>query len=210
MLVYRTVEPEASSARATLVALHGRDATLDELVPLTRSLGPDLRVILAEAPRVVYVATVPVSFTWFRTGDPGHVEPASFGDSLYQVEQFVYDVAERHPGEPHPFLLGYDLGAVLALTAARVIPDFLSGVIGICGYLPAISGWSPPMEDLAGLPVLLVEDPADERVPAQLRKRTAKQLAARGADVRLKTLEGACALDPRVEEVVGGWLGTRL
>jgi hypothetical protein len=28
-------------------------------------------------------------------GDPAHVEPASFGDSLFQVEQLMHDVVQE-------------------------------------------------------------------------------------------------------------------
>ena len=52
-----------------------------------------------------------------RNGIP---DTPSFGDCLFQVEQFVLDVVER-PGELRraPIQLGVDQGAVLALAAAQ-------------------------------------------------------------------------------------------
>jgi phospholipase/carboxylesterase len=190
--------------RATLVALHGRNASLDQLIPLARSLAPDLRVVAPQASRGVYVGLSLAGHTWCGVGDDGQPEPASFGDSLYQLEQFVYDLAER--GISRPVLLGYDLGGVLALGALGVIPDYLSGAIAICGYLPEVPGWSPPMADASGLPVLLLNDSRDGDAPADLVAKTAGELRARGAVVSVAELTGARELGDSVAANARGWL----
>src|SRR5207244_613972 len=100
-------------------------------------------------------------------------------ESLWSIEQFVYDVKDRMDGAERPIiLLGREQGALVALTMATIIPDWLAGVVGIGGYLPVIRGWSPPVETLIGLPVLLVHDPQAnnaqtvvETTAAEMRKR---------------------------------------
>ena len=54
---------------------------------------------------------------------------------------------------------------MLSTTLAGVVPESLSGVVSICGYLPEIPGWSLPVEHLDGFPVLLVHDPDAPDIP---------------------------------------------
>jgi predicted esterase len=196
MLVYREVEGAQRPETATVIALHGRDASLDQLIPLAASLGPDLRIVAPEAARGVYLGLELRGRTWFGIQEPGYPEPASFGDSLVQLERFVLDVLDR---SAPPILLGYDLGAVLALAAVLAFPDRLSGVVAVCGYLPTIRGWSPPSVAANGLPVLLVSSRPDDDVPERLLAATAETLRGRGAAVT--TIEEPRARD-RGDEVV--------
>jgi predicted esterase len=198
-LVYRAVAPDQGPEEATVIALHGRNGTLDDLVPLASSLGPAVGVFAPEAARGVYDGLELVSHTWFGLRADGEPEPASFGDSLFQLEQFVYDVVDRADGQGRlPFVLGYDYGAVLALAAATVIPDFLAGVMAVGGHLPTIPGWDSPVERADGLAVLLVGDAAD--------RDSARRLRQRGAEVTTVEVDGAHLLGDEVAATLRQWL----
>ena len=194
MLVYQEF-PDAAIGAATLVGLHGRGGGLDQLVPLVRDIGP-FQLIAPQAARPVSPATQGDSssadgFTWFFIHEIGYPEPATFGEGLWLVEQFIYDVRDRQ-GDGRPMvLLGYEQGAVLAVTLAAVLPDMLAGVAAICGYWPDIRDWSPPAEEMGRLPVLLVHDSHDREIPPDLADRTASELKRRGASVELQWVDGA-------------------
>ncbi len=197
-LLYQVVRAEGD--RGSVIALHGHNGSLRELGPLLQALGPELRAVAVEAARGVYEGHLLTGYTWFGTGEDGRPEPASFGDSLWQVEQFVYDDRERQgPDPPAPFLLGYDLGGVLALAEALVLPDHLSGVVSILGCMPEIPGWTPPAGRIDGFPILLVSD-AEER--------SASALESSGADVQTLDIAGARELGPAVVAAVREWLRT--
>ncbi len=207
-LVYRALEAMQQPEQATVIALHGRNGALDDLVPLARMLGPRVRVFAPEAARGVYDGLALVSHTWFGLRADGQPEPASFGDSLFQLEQFVYDVVDRAPARDArrlPLLLGYDQGAVLALTAATVIPDFLGGVMAVCGFLPTIPGWNSPIERSDGLPVLLVGDPRDSESTTRIQE-SGERLRGRGADVTAVEVEGARLLGEQLGSAWRAWL----
>ena len=194
MLVYQEL-PETDQGAATLVGLHGRGGDLDQLVPLAREIG-SLRLVAPQAARPVNPTTQGYSpssdgFTWYFIQDVPYPEPATFGEGLWLVEQFIYDVRDRQGVERPILLLGYEQGAVLALTLAAVLPESLTAVAAIGGYLPEVRGWSPPIEDLEGLPVLLVHDPDDAEIPLTLVEKTAAELGRRHADVELQHLAGA-------------------
>ena len=207
VLVYRDLPSALAPDRATIVALHGRGGWLDDLVPLARSLGTDLRVVVPEAARNLVNFRQTVGHVWYGGWRVERPEPSSFGDSLAQLERFVHDVRERAAeGAPTaPWLLGYDQGAVLALSLAAIAPDLVSGAMAVCGCLPTFSdpGLLEPVP--SRLPVLLVGDRADDSPPAAEVEATAARLAGCGAGVATSWIPGARALGPAVAEELRTW-----
>lgn len=206
-LVYRDHRPDRSPARATVIALHGNHGSLNDLMPLTDQLRSDLRIFAPEAARGVYRMRDVVGHTWYGGLRLEQPEPASFGDSLAQLERFVHDVRGRSDeGEPPPFLLGYDQGAVLALALATVVPDLIAGVMAVCGSLPSFADPALlPVPEMT-LPILLIADPADADLPADAIDRTAAQLEDRGARVTTTWLPDARGLGMSVAETLNDWL----
>lgn len=210
-LVYRDHRPDRSPARATVIALHGNHGSLKDLMPLTNQLRSDLRIFAPEAARGVYRMREVVGHTWYGGWQVERPEPASFGDSLAQLERFIHDVRGRtDEGEPAPFLLGYDQGAVLALALATVVPDLIAGVMAVCGSLPSFADPTLlPVPEMT-LPILLIADPADADLPADAIDRTAAQLEERGAQVTTTRLPDACDFGLTVAEPLNDWLETQL
>jgi phospholipase/carboxylesterase len=211
MLVYQDV-PERTQDSATLIALHGSGGDLDQLLPLARDIG-SVHLVAPQAARPVTPTTQGYSptsdgYTWFFIQEMGHPEPATFGEGLWLVEQFIYDVRDRQNADQPTFLLGFEQGAVLSATMAAVVPDALAGVVAICGYLPEIPGWSPPMEDLNGLPVLLVHDPDDVSMPVALVEKTVEELTRRRAAVQRQYVAGSRKNPVTAAPVIKKWLGT--
>jgi phospholipase/carboxylesterase len=210
LLVRRRVPPETEPAHGTVIVLHGDNGGLDDLVPLAQSLSPHLEVVAAEAPRRVFNREA-VVHTWFSIQEPARPEPVSFGDSLAQLEQFVYDIAEERREQSVPvYLLGYDQGALMALSICMVVPDYLSGVVAISGCLPQIALWPLPDRSLDSLPVLLVYDPEDSQLPAELVETTGDELVKRGGVPTLSAVVGARELGSTVLVEVKHWLGEKI
>jgi predicted esterase len=211
-LVYRDLPPETSPARATIVALHGATGGLDDLVPLARSLGSDVRVVAPEAARGVYTVREMVAHTWYGGGRAYRPEPASFGDSLAQIERFVHDVRERAAeGEPAlPWLLGYDQGAVLALALAAIAPDLVCGAMAVCGSLPTFS--DPGLLEIVAsdVPVLLVGDRSDTAPAEAELGATAERFKDLGGRVTTTWIDDVRQLGPEVATALRTWLDGRL
>jgi phospholipase/carboxylesterase len=209
MLVYQEV-PEGTITTGALVGLHGRGGDLDQLAPLARELA-GIQLIAPQAPRPVSPITQGDAvgsggFTWFFIQDVGRPEPATFGESLWLVEQFVLDVREREPPGRPIVLAGFEQGAVLAVTLAAVVPEALAGVAAICGYLPDIFGWTPPIEDLGALPILLVHDPDDAEIPLALVESTVEELRRRHAVVTGLQVPGARLTPIAAASVLKKWV----
>jgi phospholipase/carboxylesterase len=207
-LVYRVLIPPAAPVRATVVALHGGHGNLDDVVPLAQALGSDLRIVAPEAARGVYNFRTMVAHNWYGWSHAYRPEPASFGDSLAQLERFLHDVRERTDSDvpAAPWLLGFDQGAVLALSLAAIVPDLTAGAIAICGCLPLFTDPTLLEPVASDLPLLLIGDPADPALPAADIEATAARFAALGARVTVRWVDGARGLGPAVADGAGAWL----
>jgi predicted esterase len=161
-LVRRERAASGAERRGTLLALHSDGGDAGELVPLWAEIGADFDLLAPQASRSrnPFLSSAPpddprwrsyAGFSWFRRDDAGHPEPASFGDSLWQVQQLVLELHERGAGPV--VLLGFREGATLALGAALALPELLDGVIAIDGAAPEIAGWSERFAPAADLPV---------------------------------------------------------
>jgi predicted esterase len=161
MLVRREIAPTNGPA-AVLLALHGHGGGIAQLEPLCLALHSDLSIVLPQAWRTLHLHGMHEAedpgHSWFFNFTDGSPEPATYGDCLMELENLVYDIRERHSAKVPIIVLGIDQGAVLALGLCGVIPDYLAGVVTIGGLVPRIKGWTPPREDFARLPALLIRD----------------------------------------------------
>lgn len=203
-LVYRESNPERDAPEAVVIALHPEGEDGGESDARLSDLKAHCQVVVPKAWRTMaprmYGPDENRHFAWFFAYAPAQPEPATFGDCLYQLEQFVHDVRERRSADVPVVLIGWGQGAALAVTLAGVIPEFIDGVLAFDGYLPEIPGWELPRDDLCGLPVTLLYG-EDGVVPPALRAATAERLMARGAAV---SVEGASP------DVIGDWVRARV
>jgi predicted esterase len=161
----------------TVLTLHRYNEFADGMRELGLAVNPTGRVVGLQSTKGVYVGRNIVGYTWYL-GPQLRPSPVHFGDSLAELERFLWDEVDRqHPGPARlPFLVGDEQGAIMALSMAAVAPDLLSGVIAINAALPLVPGWEPPLAPLNGLPFLLV-NPLDHSM-GDARVLTGSELAA--------------------------------
>jgi predicted esterase len=174
-------ERRDGARRGTVLALHGDGGDARTLWPLCEALGTDFDAVALQAPRArdpFHASAAPddprwrayAGYSWFRRDELGRLEPASFGDSLAQLESLAQELSGPL------FLVGHGDGATLARGAALAFPELLAAVVAIGGDWPRIPGWSDLLAH-AGESVRLLElsdsDPfgAADRVHAFLETR---------------------------------------
>jgi phospholipase/carboxylesterase len=205
LLVRRRVAPQEEPSRAVVIVLHGENGQLDDLVPLALSLSRQAEVVAVEGPRRVHDARS-AAYTWFYAEEPGNPEPVTLGDSLAQLEQLIYELTDSHPDQSLPlYLMGFGQGGLLALTIGSIVPDYLAGVVAICGSLPNEATWPIPDRALEGLPFLLIYDGNDPHLPEELVVATGSELLKRGGSPTLSPVSGARMLEPEVFKVTSEW-----
>jgi predicted esterase len=157
-LIHHRVQSENDSPR--IITLHKYNQFAQDVAEYGVAGAPNGRVIGLESYKGVYRWKTITGYQWF-VGPSTRPSPLFFGDSLAEIERFLWDEIDRQETtEPElPFLVGVEQGAIMALAAAAAVPDLLSGVIAIDGFLPVVPGWDPPLVPLDGLPILLIDPP---------------------------------------------------
>lgn len=133
-LLRREARALRGPARGTLIALHADGADAAQLLRWCGERAPDLDVVAPQAPRArnPFLSSASpddprwrdyAGYSWFRSDDAGRPEPASFGDSLAQLEQLALELHEA--GRAPLFLVGLREGAVLAAELAALRPDLI-------------------------------------------------------------------------------------
>lgn len=182
----------------------GKDAAI-----FGTAASPDGQVLALESYKGVFVGKEIVGYTWFL-GPQEAPSPIFFGDSLQEIERFLWDTIDRS-GEAQPelpYLVGIGQGGIMALAAALAVPDLISGVIAIDAFLPIVGGWDPPLAPVNNLPIMLI-NPAETGKPRVLEgDRLVTQLSEWGAQVDTHP----AIEDPANTQVLAKWIeanGTR-
>jgi predicted esterase len=121
-------------ARGTLLVLHADGADARQLLDAAERF-PDLDLVAPQAPRArnPFLSSASpddprwrdyAGYAWFRRDRAGNPEPASFGDSLAQLEKLALELHEA--GRVPVYLLGRGDGATLAAELHGLRPDLFA------------------------------------------------------------------------------------
>lgn len=140
-----------------IIVMHDHHQYAKDVADWGKAASPNGRVLALESYKGVFVGTEVVGYTWFL-GPQEAPSPIFFGDSLSEIERFLWDEIDRSDAETPqlPYLLGIGQGGIMAIATALAVPELISGVIAIDTLLPKVPGWNPPLAPMNQLPVLLI------------------------------------------------------
>ncbi len=169
------VREDAGEAGApTVLTLHERGGEAGSALAGARAMfGSAPRIVAAQAARPCNPLQSNLArpaqyagFSWYLGEDPARPEPASFGDSLFQLDLLLSGERARSL-----ILHGSGQGGVLALALALHAIDAVAAVVAENAPMPQIAGWELPHASLAHLQCVLIG--ADEGAVHVLRQRAA-------------------------------------
>jgi len=179
-----TAGPEARDAGATLVLLHGRGASAEDILSLYEALG--LEDVAAVAPQAAGYTWYPQSFL-----APMEMNQPYLDSALKKVDSVVGELLSRGVPSEKIALLGFSQGACLTSEyVARhprkygAVMALTGGVIGPAGTPRNYSG------SLEGTPVFLGSSDPDPHVPFARVLETRDVLAKLGAKVEVRRYPG--------------------
>lgn len=145
----------------SVITLHDQNQFGKDVADFGTAASPNGRVIALESYKGVFVGKEISGYTWFL-GPTERPSPIFFGDSLSEIERFLWDEIDRSGEESPalPILLGVGQGGIMAIATALAVPELISGVIAIDAFMPKVPGWNPPLAPMDKLPILLV-NPAE-------------------------------------------------
>lgn len=164
----------SKSAPYTLILLHGRGASAEDILPLfdELQLGPEWRALAPQAPGNSWY---PYSFLAPVEQNQPHLDRA-----LQSIASLVSTLGERVA------LLGFSQGACLALEYAARHPRRYHAVMALTGGLITLKHQG----DMQGTPVFLGSGDPDPHVPFSRVEESANLLSAMGAQVERRRYPG--------------------
>lgn len=186
----------AQAGAPILVALHGRGATSDDLVPLGELVAPGHARVFPDAPRPWPKDGPTGGRCWY---DSGPERGAEVAESRALLTAALADARRALGGGPI-VLLGFSQGALMTLDTGLREPSPASLLIALSGYLDAdVGGPASP-------PTLLVHGAHDDVVPVEKGREAHARLSARGVPVTYVEVPMAHEITPAVVRRVAAFI----
>jgi phospholipase/carboxylesterase len=175
-------QPRGLAERAGIL-LHGRSRTKQEMLDLAEGL---------DIGGVRWIAPYADNGKWYpgRFNEPLASNEPFLTKSVERCHRLVQDASEGgRLGPEQIFVVGFSQGACIAVEYALRHPGSCGAIVVFTGCLMGPSGthWRPAgSQTLEGLHVFLTGSDADEWVPEERIRETARVLRDLGADVDLR------------------------
>ncbi|ERJ20317.1 phospholipase/Carboxylesterase [Salinisphaera shabanensis T35B1] len=212
------IEPK-TTARASVIWLHGLGADGNDFVPIVDELGlgadHGIRFVFPNAkPRPVTINNGMTMRAWYdikgmAIADKQDAE--GIRDSAAEIEQLIAREAERGVAPESIVIAGFSQGGAIALHTGVRHADRLAGIMGLSTYLPLADSLATEASDAnRATPVLMAHGSQDPVVPAQLGQASRDQLLDAGYDVAWHEYPMQHQVCMPQIATIGRWLGERL
>ena len=180
----RTAGAPLDGASAAMILVHGRGATADSILELTRVL---------DVPGFAFLAPQASGGTWYPQSflAPIPLNEPGISSGLSVVDALVASVAAAGIPAERMLLLGFSQGACLASEYLARRGERLGGLAALSGGL--IGPDDTPRDypgSLAGTPVFLGCSDVDFHIPRQRVELTARVLGGMSAEVDMRLYPG--------------------
>ncbi len=167
-----------------LVLLHGRGSDEQDLLGLVPALDPRFLIAGVRAP-------LPFAFggyTWCDLDERMMLNDEQFALAAARLTGTLDDLCARHPADAgRIYLLGFSMGAMLALATALASPGRVRGGVAHSGFLPDSTtlhyDWSAAAATTA---FFLAHGSLDPIVPVERARQSRQRLEAAGARVQYR------------------------
>jgi predicted esterase len=169
--------PAISDARLVAILLHGRGASADDILGLSREF---------TAPDVAYLAPQAAEYTWYPFSFLAPIEQnePNLSSALSLIARLLQDLQQQNVGPERVVLLGFSQGACLALEFAARHAQRYAAVVALSGGLIGPSGTGRNYSGgFAGTPVFMGCSDVDAHVPIERVHESAEVFRRMGAVV---------------------------
>lgn len=176
--------PPPERAAGTMILLHGRGASAEDILSIYGELGEE--TLSALAPQAA-------GYTWYPNSFLAPIESNQpyLDSALRRIESIVADLLAGGTKSERIFLLGFSQGACLTSEFVARHPRRYGGAIAFTGGLIGPPGTPRDYAgSLAGTPVFLGTSDPDPHVPFARVEQTRDVLERMGATVELRRYPG--------------------
>jgi predicted esterase len=180
--------PAPAAARVTTIAVHGRGASADDILGLTREIG-----VAAGVRDLAFLAPQAAGHTWYPLSflSPLERNEPWLTSALGTLERLVSTLESQGIPSQRIGLLGFSQGACLSLEFAARHPRHYAAVIAFSGGLIGPPGTPRTYTgSLAGTPVFLGCSDVDPHIPVDRVRESAAVLKEMHASVDTRIYPG--------------------
>jgi phospholipase/carboxylesterase len=194
---------EAAPGATTLLALHGRGGTEDDLAGLGQALGGGVGVLAPRGPE-----PQGGGYAWFRHHAVGVPDLASLDECLEIVAAWLDAAVVEHRLEAPLTAVGFSNGGMMAGALAAARPDLVGDVALLSSAYPL-----PPATvargGLRGRRVLAAGGTEDPFLPRDRAAAGVASYRAAGAEVTEAWRPGGHWVGPEEVDALGRWMRAR-
>ncbi|MES1941630.1 carboxylesterase [Salinisphaera sp. T5B8] len=212
------IEPK-TSARASVIWLHGLGADGNDFVPIVDELGlgadHGIRFVFPNAKtRPVTINNGMAMRAWYdikgmAIADKQDAE--GIRDSASEIEQLIAREAERGIAAESIVIAGFSQGGAIALHTGVRHAERLAGIMGLSTYLPLAETLANEASQAnRQTPILMAHGSQDPVVPVQLGQASRDHLLDAGYDVAWHEYPMQHQVCMPEIATIGRWLGERL
>jgi phospholipase/carboxylesterase len=200
--------PESSAGSCpTIVALHGRGANAQDLLPLIEAMAlDDVLLVAPQAPLELDLGLIH-GFAWYSHDQEGVPDRKTFNLGLERLRRFLIDIRSGYPVDPDRLvLLGFSQGTVMAYAVGLTDPASFRGIVALSGYLPTRSDLPFQVQKLEGFPVFVSHGRYDDIIPVELGRGAAELLRRAGANVIYREYPMGHQVSEEALEDLAAWM----
>lgn len=198
----RTEKPDG-----TLVLLHGRGTSEQDLVGLFDLFDPEARLVCA-APRAPLQFPGQPGNHWYAVERVGFPDRETFAAGYAKLGEWLAALADWSDVPIERTVLGgFSQGTVMSYTlglgSGRPRP---AGVLALSGFIPEVEDWEPDLPSRAGMPVLISHGAADPVIGVEFARAARDLLEPAGLDVSYREAPIGHSIDGPTIDAGHEWL----
>ena len=201
------IRPADGDPAGALVLMHGRGVDENDLFPLADLLDPHRRLVVV-TPRAPLQPPGHTGNHWYVVERVGAPDAETFARTYGLLTGWVDELVAAHGlGHERLVLGGFSQGAVMsfALGLGRGRPR-PAGILALSGFVPAVEGWQPDLDERDGLPVYLAHGAGDPVISVEFARQARALLEGR-VDLTYREHPGGHTIDPRSFPEMQEWIG---
>ncbi len=199
--------PAAGEPAGLLILHHGRGADESDLLALGDELDPHRRLHVV-APRAPLTLPGWPGYHWYQVPRVGRPDRDTFAASYRMLAELHDELRDRTGVGPERTILGgFSMGTVmsyaLGLGQDRPAP---AGILAFSGFIPAVEGWQPRLDDRTGMRVFIAHGKHDPVIDVEFARSARALLTEAGMEPDYHEHEGGHWIDPAAVPAAHPWL----
>lgn len=199
--------PAAEEPDGLLVLHHGRGTDERDLLGLADALDPGRRLHVY-TPRAPLTLPGSPGYHWYLVPRVGYPDPDSFHaarGALAELHDRIWE--ETGLGPADTVLGGFSMGAVMSYSMALGADrPPVAGILAFSGFVPAVEGWEPELEDRRETRAFVAHGRADPVIEVDFGRRARDLLVAGGLEVEYRESGVGHQIDPSQLADAAAWL----